>query len=306
MLDFTVVTPTYNRANVLHRVYDSLSAQTYRNFEWIVVDDGSSDDTAQIVAEWQKEADFPISYFYQENSGKHMALNLAGEKANGRFFVIADSDDSFRAEALEILLTHWNNIPAEEQSDFRGVTCRCYDAETGAALGQGFPGGVHDVLGIDASFKLRYHFEMWGFNRTDVIREYPFPDTRGQGLSFYPETVIWNRMGLKYRVRFVNAPLRCYYRDQGNAATKFTRNRSRENIHLWEHYVNDMLGYFRYEPMKFIKAFVGLSMDGLQLGKSAKEIVGIPNTVFGKIMTVLFFPAGFALYMKRRTKNKNL
>lgn len=300
MLRYTIATPTYNRANVLHRVYDSLRGQTYRDFEWIVVDDGSSDNTGAVVDGWIREADFPIRYIYQENGGKHTALNTAVQNAAGELFVIADSDDTFRADALEVMLKYWEDIPQSQRASFRGVTCRCYDPDTDIPIGTEFPNGIHDVLGIEAAFKYHYDFEMWGCNRTDVMKEFPFPDTRGEGLSFYPETVIWNRMGLKYKVRYVNDPLRGYYRDQDNATTTKKRNRSKENIHLWTHYVNEMMPYFWCKPMRFIKAFVGLSMDGLLLGMTPGEILGIPASGIGKLMAAAFLPAGWMLYLKRR------
>jgi len=299
-LKFTIATATYNRADVLHRVYESLNAQTNQDFEWIIVDDGSSDHTADLVQKWIQESAYPIHYFYQENSGKHMAVNAAVEHAKGEFFVIADSDDTFKPEALEVLLNYWEQIPEKDRHEFRGVTCRCYDVLNGTPIGTEFEGGVHDILGIESAFKYPYQFEMWGINRTDVMREFPFPDTRGQGLAFYPESIIWHRMGLKYKVRFVNDPLRAYYRDQKNATTAKKRNRSKENIHLWTHYLNDLLGFFWYRPMAFVKAAIGLSMDGLLLHQSFGEIMSTPNSFMGKLLVFVLFPVGFALYLKRK------
>src|SRR5215469_15182284 len=89
---FTVFTATYNRAHTIHRVFNSLRAQTVRDFEWLVVDDGSTDNTAELIAAWSKLADFPIRYFKQENSGKHIARNLAVREARGSFFALLDSD----------------------------------------------------------------------------------------------------------------------------------------------------------------------------------------------------------------------
>ena len=71
---FTVFTPTYNRAHTLHRVYGSLKVQTFRDFEWLIVDDGSTDDTEALVKQWQAEANFPIRYIWQKNSGKHLGI----------------------------------------------------------------------------------------------------------------------------------------------------------------------------------------------------------------------------------------
>ncbi len=97
---FTVFTATFNRAHVLHRVYHSLRAQTFRDFEWLVVDDGSTDGTGALVEAWRAEADFPIRYRYQENRGKHVACNRAVAEARGRFFLTLDSDDACVPQAF--------------------------------------------------------------------------------------------------------------------------------------------------------------------------------------------------------------
>jgi len=104
---YTVFTPTFNRAHTLHRVFDSLVAQTYRDFEWIVIDDGSTDDTQSLIKLWQQQADFPIHYHYQVNSGKHIAYNYAVKLAHGELFLVIDSDDGFVVNALESMLYWW-------------------------------------------------------------------------------------------------------------------------------------------------------------------------------------------------------
>ena len=98
---FTVFTPTYNRAHTLSRVYKSLADQTFKNFEWLIVDDGSTDGTKVLIEKWTEEASFPIRYFYQENQGKHIAHNLGVKKARGELFLSLDSDDTCVPEALE-------------------------------------------------------------------------------------------------------------------------------------------------------------------------------------------------------------
>ena len=94
-------TATYNRAHTLHRVFDSLRAETVRGFEWLVVDDGSTDGTKALIAQWAAAADFPIRYFKQDRSGKHAAHNRAVAEACGQFFLPLDSDDAYPPRALE-------------------------------------------------------------------------------------------------------------------------------------------------------------------------------------------------------------
>jgi glycosyltransferase involved in cell wall biosynthesis len=121
---FTVFTATYNRAHTLHRAFDSLCAQSFRDFEWLVVDDGSTDDTANLIDKWIKTANFPIRYFRQPNSGKHIAHNLAIREARGQFFTVIDSDDALMPAALERAHNLWHEIPETERYKFCGAGLR--------------------------------------------------------------------------------------------------------------------------------------------------------------------------------------
>lgn len=301
----SVVTPTYNRANTLHRVFESLNVQTCRDFEWIVVDDGSQDNTKKVVEEFARQADYEIVYTYQDNNGKHIAVNKGVSIAKGEFIAIADSDDSFVPESFEIMLKYWDDIEEREKKNFRGVTCRCYDPDTMEGIGRAIEGGYKDCLGLDATYKYDIDFEMWGINRKDVMQKYPFPDIRGgkkQGLSFFPETVIWNNMGREYKVRYIDECLRAYYRDQDNATTNKKVRRSKENIYLWEHLINDILDYAKYKPKRFIKAFVGITMDGFLNGESFRNIVKRGKDFKRKAIIILFSPVGYVLYLKFRSK----
>src|SRR5579872_2682653 len=138
---FTVFTPTYNRASTLPRVYESLKAQTFRGFEWLIVDDGSTDSTREIVEKWQ--AEFPIRYIYQRNQGKPAAYNRAVAEARGELFLFIDSDDACLPEALERLKYHWDGIPAGERGKFSAVTALCKDQHD-CLCGEKFPCDVLD------------------------------------------------------------------------------------------------------------------------------------------------------------------
>src|SRR5688572_23550113 len=104
---FTVFTPTHNRAHTLQRVYDSLRGQTFRDFEWLIVDDGSKDGTDRLAAAWARSADFEIRYRRQPNRGKHVAFNAGVRDARGELFLPLDSDDACVPRALERFIHHW-------------------------------------------------------------------------------------------------------------------------------------------------------------------------------------------------------
>src|SRR5437868_12321251 len=119
----TVFTPTFNRAATLHRVYESLCQQNVatRTFEWVVVDDGSTDTTKDLVESWARSAPFPIRYFWQENGGKHRAWNRGVSVAEGELFVCIDSDDALLPDSLHRLFSHWDSLTEAEREIALGI-----------------------------------------------------------------------------------------------------------------------------------------------------------------------------------------
>lgn len=293
----TVFTPTYNRANTLYRVFESLKKQTYKDFKWLIVDDGSKDNTKEIIDGYISENLFPIEYIYQENQGKHIAINTAIAHTNSELFIIADSDDSFKENAFEVFIREWDSIADEDKKNYKGITCRCYDAGTGVPIGCALPEYRFESNDLDAPFKYKLAFEKWSLSRTAVFREFPFPEIHS-GLRFYPECIIWRKMARKYKTIYIDECLRAYYKDQENAVTNVKSVRYNENIYLWESNINDIFDYFWYSPSTFLKSFAGLSRDGILCGKSFSQIVAIPNTLLKKFLTICAYPLGFMLSRK--------
>ena len=106
----TVFTPSYNRANCLPRLYESIKAQSNKNFEWLIVDDCSVDETEIIVREWVNDGSIKIRYIYQENGGKARAFNNGVKNAEGELFFCVDSDDYLPNDAVELILDRWNKV----------------------------------------------------------------------------------------------------------------------------------------------------------------------------------------------------
>ena len=106
----TIFTPAYNRAHLLQRLYDSLLIQTYKNFEWLIVDDGSTDNTKQIVDKFIEENKLQIKYIYKDNGGKHTAINTGVQQAKFDLFLIVDSDDFLPEDAVSLTFKAWQNV----------------------------------------------------------------------------------------------------------------------------------------------------------------------------------------------------
>lgn len=199
---FTVLTPTYNRAHTLPGVFASLCSQTFRDFEWLVVDDGSTDGSRELVLSWKSF--FPIRYVWKPNGGKHTAVNLGVELAQGEFTLVFDSDDRCVPHALERFDFHWKQLPNPER--FVGLSCLCCD-ENGNMVGQPLPGDYVDTFSLRDVVALA-KAERWGVLRTDIWRNFPYPVFQGE--RFVPEGLTQKRMFARYSVRCFNEVLRIY------------------------------------------------------------------------------------------------
>jgi glycosyltransferase involved in cell wall biosynthesis len=199
---FTVLTPAYNRPHTLGRVYESLKAQTFKDFEWLIIDDSTTNDVQGVVQPWLSEANTFVRYIKQKNSGKHVAHNNGVMQAKGEFTIILDDDDTLTPDSLEIFSRHWDNIPEAQRGSFSGVAGLCTNHDTGELLGGKFPQDVLDSDTIAINYIYHLGDDRQGFTRTDILREYLFPTFGGE--KYITEGIVWNRISKKYKIRFVN------------------------------------------------------------------------------------------------------
>ena len=203
----TVFTPSYNRASFLLDVFECLCKQTFRDFEWIVVDDGSTDNTKDVMDKIIAGCDtFPIRYIYKENGGKHTAINLGVKKAKGELFLILDSDDSLPKYSLEIIAK--KNDACRSKKDCAGV-CGLMAHHNGEKIGGGFSAEELYESSLYLGYKLGVTGDLLEVFKTSVLREFPFPEINGE--KFCPEVLVWNRIAVKYKLYCFNKVV--YYRD---------------------------------------------------------------------------------------------
>jgi glycosyltransferase involved in cell wall biosynthesis len=222
---FTIFIPTYNRAHLLPRALDSIAAQTYQDFEILIIDDGSTDGTRELVKAWQERAAFPLRYIYQENQGKHVAHNTALNHALGFLTVILDSDDQLSPDALERLLSHWNGIPTAERHHFAGVEGLCARMGDGTIAGSSFPQDVLDADYLTVRRRYRVSGDKKNAIRTDVLREFPFPVFPGE--RHIRPSLVWKRMAHRYKFRFINEVIQYIEYQQGGLSADRFRLRMR-------------------------------------------------------------------------------
>ncbi len=292
---FTVFTPAYNRAYTLHRVYESLVAQTFRDFEWLIVDDGSKDNTKELVEGWQQIAQFPIRYIYQQNGGKNSASNLGAQMAKGELFLTLDSDDRCMPNALERLYYHWENIPIDRRDLFSAVTGLCQDVE-GNTIGDRFPQDEMDAHPLDIFYRYGVRGEKWGFQRTDVMKEFPFPVMAGQHID---DGTLWTQIAVKYQTRFVNEIFRTYYLDNiGNDQLihQDPRKRSQGMVESRKYLLNNEIEWAKYAPLEFLRQATHYNRFGFHINSSIGKQIEAIDSIVGKLLVTITIPLGWLVY----------
>lgn len=198
-MKLSIFTPTFNRAYIIEKLYRSLQLQSQFEFEWIVIDDGSTDNTEELFKRWIKdENSFPITYLKQQNGGKHRAINRAVNLSKGELFFIVDSDDYLMPSAVERLI-HWESTIAQKQgfcgiSGLRGKT-------QFSMIGGTFSGDY-----CDAYYHERQRFNLVGDKAeafyTSILKQFPFKEFDNE--TFLTEATVWLPMGSKYKIRYFN------------------------------------------------------------------------------------------------------
>lgn len=219
----SILTSTYNRAGKLPRLYQSLKKSTFKDFEWVIMNDGSSDHTEEIVKEFQAENLFPIRYYYQENAGKHVAFNRLYELAEGEYCFPMDDDDEIVSDAMEKGLAIWDHMKLERKSNCWCVCGLCVNQRTGKVVGNYFDEQINELSGRKFKKALENaHGEHCGLQKVEIVRKYKFPEI--EGCSYFPEGNIWRRINKDYRQYYVNEVFRIYHQYEGESLINYSKN----------------------------------------------------------------------------------
>ena len=218
----TVLTPTFNRGGRLQSLWDSLQKQTVKDFEWLVVDDGSTDGTKNLITQLQENSDFPIRYIYKSNGGKHTALNVGIQTICSELTFIVDSDDYVTDDAVESIL--------KIHKKYRSQNNIC-----GYAFLRAFPDGKVNGKKFDVNEKIGSYIDVrvngddTGADKAEVfkthcLKEFPFPEYPNE--KFLGEDLVWVRMARKYEMVHINKAIYVgNYLEDG-----LTNNRRKHNI----------------------------------------------------------------------------
>src|SRR5574344_288734 len=283
----TVFTPTYNRAKLLLRLYNSLCQQIYSNFEWIIVDDGSTDDTKTVVDRLVNESNqkrlFAIRYHYKNNGGKHTAINVGVSLAKGDLFLILDSDDSMPEDSLQRIGNEYESI--RDNSSFCGV-CGYMSHHDGTVIGTKVDKYPLDTNSLDMRYVHHIAGDMCEVFRTKVLKEYPFPEFVSE--KFCPEALVWNRIATKYKLRLFDHVV--YYRDylQDGLTNKIVRIRMESPIASMICYAE--LCQYKIPLKQRVKAAINYWRFSFCSDKKSKQRL--------KYVYILFKPIGWFMHKK--------
>ena len=279
----TIFTPAYNRAHTLPRTYESLRRQDNKDFLWLIVDDGSQDDTAELVKQWQTEDNgFEIRYIYKENGGMHTAHNTAYENIDTELNVCIDSDDCLADGAVEKILAKWQQVKDQGYAGLIGL-----DADMdGNLIGKGFPEGLKETTlsgyyaaGGSGDKKLVY--------RTDVIKQYlPYPVFDGE--RYVALAYVYRQIDQEYKLAVLDEVLcNVDYQPDGHGAG------------MWREYVRSPKGFavWRKLCMQYPESKKRLFVDCVHYVSSS---IISKNRAFlkespKKVLTIICIPFGWGL-----------
>lgn len=289
----TVFTPAYNRAYTLHLCYESMCRQSNKDFEWLIVDDGSTDNTKELVEQWMKNDNgFDIRYIYKKNGGMHTAHNTAYENINTELNMCIDSDDYLTDDAVEKILSFWN----ENKDDKYGGIIALDIFQNGEVIGKELPN--QKAIAYNDYYEYGGKGDKKVIYRTDVITKYPpYPEYEGEKF-----------VGLCYKYLLADQEYPLLIMNEPVCVVEYLEDGSTRNI--LKQFVKNPRGYIflRKERMKYCKTFKWRFKSCIHYVSSS---IMIKNKSFikespKKFMTILSIPFGIALYFYINYKTKEV
>lgn len=286
-MQLTIFTPTYNRRHTLNVAYEALKRQTSKEFEWLIIDDGSMDGTGELVSKWIKEeTDFIIRYIYKENGGLHTGYNVAIENIETELCVCVDSDDFMPDNAVESILSFWNEYGSDK---YAGIVGLDYDLE-GKVIGDFLP----EQKSINLIDLLLGKYDICNGDRKNVVRTKLYkevaPMKSFDGEKNFNPHYMHLLISKKYDFLVLNQNL-CYvdYQEDGMTASIFKQYRNSPNSFLE---IRKLYLSFENAPWKFI---IKNTIHYISSSILAKKFIVSIKESSRKWLTIISIPAGVVL-----------
>lgn len=288
----TVFTPTYNREYVLFQCYNSLCRQTNKNFEWLIVDDGSTDKTENTIQKWIAENKISIKYIKQKNSGKHIAHNTGVHSCDTDIFVCVDSDDYLVDNAIQVILENWDTV--EDNNKIAGIIGLRGSSLT-EPLGTRMPPNIKKCSINDLYYKYRFKGDTVLAFKTEILKKYLFPSFEGE--KFVTEAVIYDQISQNYEMTLLDNILYiCRYLPDGYSMN-FLKLHKR-NPEGYKYYLRQRIDFANSIKAK-INGYSNYVAGCWRVGHRAEKI-----KEYNKLLYLTSLPYALYIHIKFNLKNK--
>lgn len=291
----TVFTPAYNRAYILHRCYESMKRQTCKDFIWLVVDDGSTDNTAELVRGWQTQQNgFAIRYVYQENQGMHGAHNFAYEQIDTELNTCIDSDDYMPDDAVEKIIRFWESCRKDETiAGFLALDAY----ENGEIIGTRFPAGIKSATSYDYYYKFGVKGDKKFILRSELTGRNPYPLFEGE--KYVNLATKYSLLDIDYKLLHMNEVV-CIVNYLPDGST----------LNMFRQYMNNPKGFAYSRRLCMSLPYAGFGFKCRQAAHYVSSCIILKDKRWlrrspCKVITLAAAPAGFILWLVVLIKNRN-
>lgn len=302
---FTILTPTYNRAHTLGRLFKSLQNQTFKDFDWLIMDDGSTDKTRDLIEDFKSKAEFPIAYVYKVNGGKYTALIEAKSHLINPYVIVLDSDDEVLPNCLEIFKKHFDS-----SSNLDEVRGRCVDAKMNLLEKFLFPENKefidstwHEMVlrnkndeELLSCFKLDYYLKAVITPENLIFKD---------KFKYFGEGYFWAKIK-NAKIRYIKEPVRVYHQDSGNSIinnTKFITGLY-DDIVAFKYFLDDNYQYFFWRPKYFLAQYIKLNTASILVGYGFMKSHFLFDKGINRLISIVLSPLSLLLFFKMKYLDK--
>lgn len=251
----SVYTCVYNGERTIHRVFKSIKSLNYENIEHVIVNDGSTDNTDALVKEYIKEVSYPVKYVVKENGGKHSALNIAWDTAEGFFMIQLDADDEIYPDSVSKLVEQYYNIPSDIRDEYWCVHGRL-TTQHGDFVGDKYPDGLNEKgWKVAGEIARKCRGDKIGLQRRDYLKPYRYPEIKG--VPYVLDAIIWDQVNKKYGTWYTNEIVGTYYVGEGGnlTARKTKRRQFGTTAHFYKYKITHEEQYGKSLKNIFLYSF---------------------------------------------------
>ena len=289
---YSILTITYNRSHTIHRLWDSLNRIKERNFEWVIVDNGSVDDTSSLISNWIKDSKFKIIYHQLAfNQGLAKGLNEGKKLLSGDYTIVIDDDDFLMDDAIDTIDRYIYKFKINEMPNVAGLAFRTVD-EFGRLIGRPMAKNamLSNRLNLEYIHKIGSSAEIATVAKTSVRNQYEFIELLPPDHA--PNSIILNRMARSYELMYVDIPIRVMYRHDGisrmtnreSYSIKFPVGNYLKSLSV----LNSELDFFWYAPKNFVHHARKMRRFGLHIGKNVFLQYSELTSSWGKLLWLIF------------------